>query len=110
MSDRIIKINELVRQNLGQIVNSEVEFSKGTIVTITRVSTSPDLRHARVYISVLPPENKQKVIKTLINESKNLHHLLNEKIILRNIPRLTFFIDEDGEKAAELDHLLDNLK
>ena len=54
MSERMPKVDELIAQQLGQIIASDIELPSGVIVTITRVKSSPDLRHAKVYLSVLP--------------------------------------------------------
>jgi ribosome-binding factor A len=110
MADRILKINGLIREQLGQIINVAVEFPPQTILTITRVVTSADLRQANIYVSILPAENEHKAMKILIKEAFNLQRALNEKIVLRSIPKLRFRIDREEQKAAEIDRLLDNLK
>lgn len=109
MNERILKVNELIRQQLGQIIREEIEFPQGVLVTITRVITARDLRQAKVYISVLPIEKQEQAIKILISEVNNLHHLLNEKVTLRNTPKPKFFIDNSEENAKDIDDLLDNL-
>ncbi len=110
MSDRIIKINGLIREQLGLIINKEIELPLGTIITITKVTTSKDLRQANVYVSILPDEQIHAAIKALILEAKDLRNWLNEKIVLRNIPKLRFHLDEEEKKAMEIDELLDSLK
>ncbi|MFA4872085.1 MAG: 30S ribosome-binding factor RbfA [Patescibacteria group bacterium] len=110
MSDRIIKINKLIREQLGQIINKEIELPLGTIITITKVTTAKDLRQANVFVSILPDEQIREAMKTLIREAKALRNWLNEKIVLRNIPKLRFHLDEEEKKAMEIDELLNNLK
>ena len=108
--NRLLKVNELIKQQLGQIILTEVEFEPGTIVTITRVETLPDLKQAKVLVSVLPASAREQAIKILNREANNLQQLLNEKIILRIIPKLNFLVDDSEERAAEIERLLDNLK
>lgn len=110
MSNRLLKINELICQQLGQIIIQEIEFPPGTLVTPTRVDVSSDLKQAKIYISVLPVNNQQLVMKILIRQANNLQRLLNNRITLKNIPKLRFFIDETEERVKKLDELLDNLK
>jgi len=54
MPDRMVRVNELIGQQLGLIINEEVEFPLNTIVTITAVSVSKDLHWAKVLVSVIP--------------------------------------------------------
>ena len=54
MSHRINQVNELIKQELNDLLVSELEFTKGCLVTITAVETSKDLRHAKIWVSVLP--------------------------------------------------------
>lgn len=110
MSGRMEKVDELLAQQLGQIIVSEVELPQGAIVTITRVKTSPDLKHARVFLSVLPETKQREVMSLLINNVQEFQKILNERLTIRSIPKLRFFIDESGQKAAEIEHLLDNLQ
>lgn len=109
MVDRLLRINILIQEKLGQIINREIELPPGTIATITRVTTSDDLKYSTIYISVLPLEQARPVMSILINEVKNLQGLLAGEIDLRSTPRLRFSIDDQEEKAAQLDRLLDNL-
>jgi len=106
----MLKINELIRQQLGEIINEEIEMPANTLVTITRVSTSPDLHYARAMISVIPDEQSEPVVNLLNRRSKIFRKLLNDKITLRCIPQISFALDESERKAYELDKLLDNLK
>ena len=110
MSERMVKVNELIAQQLGLIISSDIELPLGTIVTITSVETSPDLRHAKVFLSVLPETARREVMSLLINQVKELQKTLNNKITLRVIPKLRFEIDETEQKAIELERLLDNLE
>lgn len=110
MSDRMIKVNQLLAQQLGQLIVSELELPQGVIVTITKVVTSPDLRHARVFLSVLPEEKQRETMSILINNVGELQKTLNDKITLRVIPKLRFNIDETEKEATSIDYLLDNLQ
>ena len=106
----MLKVNSLIAQQLGQIISSDIDLPSGTIVTITEVQTSPDLRHAKVFLSVLPEEKQRETMSILINNVKLLQQTLNEKITLRVIPKLRFFIDETEQEAMELERLLDEIK
>jgi len=109
MIDRIDKVNELIRQQLGFIIAKELELPVGAILTITRVSISKDLSIANVFVSIVPADKVYETMKILIDNAKQLPGMLNEKIVLRRIPRLRFRMDEAEQKAVELDEILDSL-
>lgn len=109
MSDRMLKINELVLQQLGGVINREVEMPD-VFVTITRVTTSADLKYSTVYCSVMPDDKLDYAINKLNLLSKRLRAGLAEKIVLRSVPKLEFRSDTSGREASDIDALLDRLK
>lgn len=110
MADRMLQVNELVRQQLGEIINEEVELPPGAILTITRVDVSKDLRHAKVYVSILPDDKSREAFGVLVKERKNLQSILGSRVSLRNTPRIRFATDDSEQEASEMDQLLDNLR
>ena len=110
MSDRMPKVDELIKRELGKIIIKEIDFPLNTLATITRVETLPDLKQSKIFISVFPTSERQRVIRILSGRANELVCLLNKKVILRIIPKLSFLIDDLEEKASEIDQLLDSLK
>lgn len=110
MSHRILQVNELIRQELGKLLLTEVEFPKGCLVTITSVETAKDLRYAKVWLSVIPRLYTKKVLDKLTKRVGYLQFLLNKRLRMKPLPRLTFKIDETEQKAAEIEKLLDQIK
>ena len=108
MSDRIKKINSLLKQELNSLILSELEFPAGTLVTIMGVDTTKDLHYAKVYISVLPLEFAAQVKKIL--ERSNIQKFLFKKLSTKFIPKLEFIIDATEAKAREIEGLLDKIK
>ena len=109
MTDRMVKINELILQQLGDVINREVEMPN-IFVTITRVTTSKDLRYSTVYVSVMPDDKLDYAVHKLNLLAKHLRHELNTKIVLRIIPKLEFRSDVFEREASKIDELLDSLK
>lgn len=110
MSHRISQINEVIRQQLSNILLTEIEFPKGCLTTIIRVETSKDLRYARVWISVMPSYYIPKVLEKLNKNKGHLEYLLHQKLSMKPLPKLNFKIDETEKKAAEIEALLDSIK
>ncbi len=110
MSERIVKVNKLIKKELGEIINREIDFPKGILATITKVEVFRDLSWAKVYLSVLPSSRQSEVLKILRSQASELFRLLNRKVVLKSVPKLTFLSDDSLDKAEEIDFLLDNLK
>ncbi|MEA2065134.1 MAG: ribosome-binding factor A [Patescibacteria group bacterium] len=97
MSNRILQINDLIRDGLNNIILREVDLPKGCLVTIVRVESENDLKSAKVYVSILPSYFEGKVFKILIRKSKRLQHSLNRKISIKFVPQIKFIIADDKE-------------
>lgn len=110
MSHRILQINELIRQELGQLLVAEIDFPSNCLATIVGVETSKDLRHAKIFISVIPTSYTKKILDKLTASSGHLQFLLHKKLSMKPLPRLRFVIDETERKAAEIEGLLDRIK
>jgi ribosome-binding factor A len=61
MTNRIPKVNELIKREISRMILREIEFPIGALVTVTRVETSSDLKESSIYISVLPDNKEKKV-------------------------------------------------
>lgn len=103
------KVNELLRQEIGLLIMRELRDPRlPTIVSVTAVETSGDLRRAKVFVSVLAPkEARDESLKVLNSAAGFLRKQMRDRVSLRNIPELTFILDESLEKAA---HLLKAIK
>ena len=110
MAERLLKINQLIRKELGRILHREVEFPEGVLVTITRVEVSPDLNQVRVYISAMP-ENKEREVFTVLKKSLYiLQQRLNKKLNMRPLPRIIFKREEQIREAGRIEELLEKIK
>lgn len=109
-SRRILQINELIRKHLGEIIAREVDFKPGVIVTIAKIDTTPDLRHTRIGISVLPETEKEYAIKTIRHEARPIEKQLHVLLYMKPLPKLSFRFDETESKADEIEHLLKQIK
>jgi ribosome-binding factor A len=109
---RIDRIEEQLRMELSEIIEREISDPRIGLATVTAVKVSPDLRHARVFVTVLGDEiQRKKTLEGLRSAasfvrrslSKRLHHL-------RRIPELSFDYDEAVEKGIRIEELLDQIK
>ena len=108
-SQRIKQINELVKEELGSIIAKEIEFSSGNLVTISKVETSPDLKHSNISLSILPFSAHKEVRQVIEQEKSNIQKLLNSRLKMKFSPRIHFRLDESEEKAGYITDLLDTI-
>lgn len=106
MSFRIESINGIVKDHLGNILLKELDLKPGIMVTVSRVDTSPDLRYARVFVSVFPEKEIGYARKALDNGLYRIQGLLNRKLSMKPIPRISFEIDLTEARAQEVEDLL----
>ena len=110
MSQRIQRINQLIKKELSQILLNEFDFPKDTLVTLTRVETSADLSGVKVYISVMPEKEIKKVIKFLIQNLRGVQEEINKRLKMRIIPKIRFVEERKTREAAKIEELLERIK
>ena len=108
---RIERINGLLRQELSRLIGHSVKDPRlEGIITITRVETSADLRHARVFVSVLgSPEQRDTTLRGISSASGFMKRELGSRLSLKYVPALTFILDDGLESADHIYHLMDDL-
>jgi ribosome-binding factor A len=107
---RIDKLNALVAQELGRIIAREMEFEHGTLVTIMRVKTSDDLKHASVFITIYPDTRRGGALTLLKKRAPYLQHLLNESLAIQQVPHLRFLIEsEDPDAPSEVEQEVERI-
>jgi len=110
MTQRILKINKLIKQELGKIILTDIDFSKNIILTITKVKASADLRYADVFISVLPDEMSIEIEKELKENIYFIQGKLNRKLFMKPLPRIRFVIDKSGEYVEKIGRIIKESK
>ena len=109
MSNRMVRVNELLKAELAQFINQNIPLENG-LITVTQVKASPDLKNATVLVSVLPDNITGTALKKLRQNSSVLRSQLKNKINLKYIPRLTWRLDPTERKADELEQVIKDLK
>jgi ribosome-binding factor A len=109
MSDRMRRVNEAVRQVLSEAVG-ELKDPRIGFLTVTGVETSPDLRHARVYVSVFGPEDSRKDTLAGLEAAHGvLQGRLARELRLKRTPQLAFEYDPTVERGVRMTQLIDEL-
>ncbi len=106
-SNRIEKINDLIRDNLSKIIQKKLDKKSGVFVSVTKVETSPDLKSAKAFISIFPDNicfstfSKLKKISFQKDLAKNLQ--------IKFIPKISFILDNTQRKVSQIEKILQKI-
>jgi ribosome-binding factor A len=111
MAHRLERVNHLIRREISELLQRQVKDPRlSHLLSITEVTTSADLRHAKVFVScICNPEEKREILSTLEAASGFLHNELVRRIRLRRIPELNFIWDSSIEEGARIIELINQV-
>jgi ribosome-binding factor A len=111
MSHRPQRLAEELKNEIGAIIAQEIKDPRVGFATVTEVKVSPDLRHARVSVSVLgSSQEKQETFEALVRATGYIRRLLGARIRLRHTPELSFAYDESIERGERMMRLFDEIR
>lgn len=110
-SNRMNKVNEELRKEISKVISYSLKDPslKGGLITVTKVNTSPDLRIARVYVSMINIRNKKDALATLKKSSGFIRTEVAREVNLRITPEIIFEFDESIEYGAKIDEILKDI-
>ncbi len=111
MERRRLRLSHLLRSELSLLLQRKVKDPRlAGLISVTDVELTPDLREAKVFISVLGSEEEgEKVMQGLQGARGFFHRELGSRLDLRHVPSLTFYADHSLERGAHLLQLMDQL-
>ncbi len=111
MQYRPNRLAQGLKTEISAIITREMPHHQFGFITITEVKVSPDLRYARVLISVFgPPEEQQKTLDLLNSEKAFIRQLIGKRFRLRHTPEISFIYDETIEYADRLLQVIEGVK
>lgn len=109
-SNRIGRINEEIQRELSTLIRSVKDPRVHGLISLTAVETTPDLRYAKVFVSVLDQSDVNEVVKGLKSASGWLRRELGSVLSLRYTPELLFQRDDSMAKGAHILEIIENLE
>ena len=107
-ADRMRRVDEAMREVLSGAITSEIKDPRVGFVTVTAVQTSPDLRHARVFVSVLGAEPvRRRSLDGLQSAHGYLQRRVASELRLKHTPTLQFLYDDSADRGIRIAELLD---
>jgi ribosome-binding factor A len=108
VTDRMRRVDEAVREVLSDAISHQVKDPRVGFVTVTAVETASDLRHARVFVSVLGDEGaRRRSLAGLQSAHGVLQRVVARELRLKHTPTLAFVYDDTSERAARVARLID---
>ena len=111
MTRRTQRVSELLRQEISLVLQRQLSDPRlHALISITKVDTTEDLRHSKVYVSVLgDTSNRNDALNGLASAAGYVRRELGDTLSLRRIPDLEFVLDESLEKGEEVLRVMDQL-
>lgn len=103
------KVERLVQRALGEVFQQESRnLFAGAFITVTVVRISPDLGHAKVYLSFFHNGEKEELLKMVDSNNSRIRGILGNRIgkSVRVVPELKFYIDDSMDQVEQIDDLL----
>src|SRR3954468_19182273 len=110
MTQRTDRIDELLREEMTTILARDVDDPRIGFATVTNIETTPDLRHARVLVSVIgQPEERTSTLAAMGHAMPFVRRELGKRLRLKRIPEFHLELDDSVERGTRILHLLDEL-
>ncbi len=107
---RVEQLNSLVHQEIATVISREIEFPSGMFVTVSRVQVADDAASAKVWLSVLPATHQDEALKIVLHRIADVQSILNKRLVMKFVPKLTFVLDESNERATHITQVLDAIQ
>jgi len=107
MSRRTEQVAELLHRLIGDAFSRDLEFPDGTLATISEVDVAPDLKHAIVFVSVLPFDRSEDVLAFLVRNKGRIKKEVNKHLTMKFAPDFRFELDARTETASQIEQLID---
>ena len=108
---RLNRINEELKKEISHIITFELMNPNVTgLISVTRAKITPDLKYAKVYVSILNAKNKQATLKGLEESAGFIRSQIAKTINLRITPQIVFTLDDSMEYGEKIEGILKELK
>ena len=111
MSQRTEQVGEEIKKAIGEILTKEIDDPRKGFVTLTRVAMSADLRHAKVFYSVIGDDTQKLATQEMFEEHlRDIRHSVARKVHLKFAAELQFVFDPSIEDSFRIDAILKKIK
>lgn len=109
MSNRTIRINELLQREISDILRKNYQ-SEAVAITVNEVRVAPDLRDARVFVGIIGNEEvREEKFKWLRRQAPAIREEVSRRVVLKYLPKFEYFLDETTPRAVKVLQMLDEI-
>ena len=110
-SQRILRVRELLKRALAEILRREIPISEAGLVAVNEVDVAADLQAATVYVGIVgTKDQKQRGLAILERETKRIQSLLGHAVVLKYTPRLKFVLDDSVERGNRILSIIEEIE
>lgn len=106
MSQRTEQVATLLQKEISTIIARDIEPPRDCLITVMRAEVTPDLKHAKIFVSILPDSKTGSAMKLLERKKGEVQHFLNQKLTMKFSPRIHWELDLTTRKYAAIDEAL----
>lgn len=110
MPDRIKRVNSLIKEEVGKLLDKKIKAPKGVLITVTRVETTQNLEEAKVWISIYPDDEVKKIFNILEKDVYEIQQNLNKELTMHTVPKIVFKEEEKTRKAAKIEKIIREIR
>ncbi|MCR5186783.1 MAG: 30S ribosome-binding factor RbfA [Clostridia bacterium] len=104
------KVDEELKKEISSIISLELKNPHLTgLISVSKVKTSPDLKYARVYVTMINEKDKKENLRVLKQSSGFIRSLIAKRINMRYTPELVFEFDDSIEYGARIDEIINKI-
>ena len=108
--NRMARIDAQIQRDISEIINTKLNDPRiSGVVSVMDVKTTPDLKHAKVFLSVYGNENKEDTLSAIRSAQSFIRRSLAQSLNLRIVPELTFILDTTQEYSEKINQILSGL-
>ncbi|HOO56575.1 MAG TPA: 30S ribosome-binding factor RbfA [bacterium] len=109
--NRLKRVSQLILQTVSDVIRKEIKDPRIGFVTVTDVDVAPDLRAAKVFISVIGDEKQRnQSIKGLNSAAGFVHQRLRQEIRIKRVPMIKFYLDNSIERGVNVCSLIEKVR
>lgn len=106
MNKRIERINSLLKRDIAEIISQLQDPRIQGFITVSNVQTAPDLKYAKVFLSIYKAENKTQTLEAIKKASGFIRSQLSDMVDFRCVPSLNFELDNSAEYSQKIEGIL----
>jgi ribosome-binding factor A len=109
MSNRTVRVNELLQREISDILRKRHQ-AEAVAITISEVRVSPDLRDARVFVSIVGDEvTAEKKLRWLRSKAAEIREEVSRRVVLKYLPKFEYLLDKSAIRGARILQVLEEL-